>query len=79
MLRPGSRDDESRRAMRDIGLYTSIPIMLGVGPALGWYLGLLAQRRWGGAPWLEVAGVVFGLAAAVRQVYKVIKRGSEQE
>ena len=79
MLRPRSRDDESRRAMRDIGLYTSIPIMLGVGPALGWWLGQLAQRRWGGAPWLEVAGVLFGLAAAARQVYKVIKRGSEQE
>ena len=79
MLRPGPRDDESRRAMRDIGLYTSIHIMLGVGPLLGWWLGKEAQQRWGGEPWLVVAGVVLGLAVAVRQVYKVIKRGSEQE
>jgi len=69
-------DTESRRAMRDVGLYTSIPIMLGVGPAAGWWLGRLAQNRWGGEPWLEVGGVLFGLAAAIRQVYKVIKQGS---
>lgn len=76
MLRPRSNNDENRSAMRDIGLYTSIPIMLGVGPALGWWLGRLAQQRWGGDPWFEVGGVLFGLTAAVRQVYKTIQRGS---
>lgn len=69
-------DRDSRRAMREIGLYTSIPILLGVGPALGWWLGRQAQQRWGGEPWLEVAGVLFGLTAAVRQTYKMLKQGS---
>jgi len=76
MFRPRPDNDENRRAMRDVGLYTSIPIMLGVGPALGWWLGTLAEKRWGGEPWGEVVGVLFGLAAAVRQVYKAIKQGS---
>ena len=65
--------------MRDIGLYTTLPIILGVGPALGWWLGRLAQQRWGGEPWLEVVGVLFGLTAAGRQVYKVIREGSREE
>ena len=79
LRRPKPEDEESRRAMRDVGLYTSIPIMLGVGPALGWYLGRLVQGRLGGEPWWEVGGVLFGLAASFRAVYKIIKQGSSQE
>ena len=40
-LRPD--DDQTRRSMREVGLYTSIPIMLGVGP---FYIRrILAARR----------------------------------
>ena len=76
--RPDRDNPERRRAMRDVGLYTSIPIMLGVGPAVGWYLGRLAQNRWGGDPWWEVGGVLFGLAASIRTIYKVIREGSRE-
>jgi hypothetical protein len=62
--------------MRDVGLYTSIPIMLAVGPALGWYLGRLAENRWGGDPWWELGGVLLGLAASIRAIYKILKEGS---
>ena len=75
MPRP-PHDRDSRRAMREIGLYASIPIMLGIGPAMGWWLGRQAQERWGGEPWCEAGGALFGLAAAVRQVYKLLKQGS---
>jgi hypothetical protein len=77
MLPRRRNDPESRRNMRDIGIYTAIPIMLGVGPALGWYLGHLARQRWDGPVWWEVAGTLLGLASAIRQVYKTIKQGSE--
>ena len=43
--RPRRDDSDARRAMRDVGLYTSIPIMLGVGPFMGWWLGRQAQGR----------------------------------
>jgi len=72
-------DPETRRSMRDVGIYTAIPIMLGVGPAVGWYLGHLARQQWGGSVWWEVGGVFFGLAAAARQVYKAIKQGSRDD
>ena len=76
LRRPDSDDEENRRAMRDIGLYTSIPIMLGVGPALGWYLGHLAEKHWGGEPWWEIVGVLVGIAASARTIYKVLRQGS---
>lgn len=72
---PRSRPDRSNRnAMREVGLYTSIPIMLGLGPAVGWWLGRQVQQRWGGDPWWEVGGVLFGLAAVIRQIYKMLKQ-----
>ncbi len=72
-------NSDTRRSMREVGIYTAIPIMLGVGPAVGWYLGHLARQRWDGPVWWEVGGTLFGLAAAIRQVYKAIKEGSKHD
>jgi F0F1-type ATP synthase assembly protein I len=72
-------NSDTRRNMRDIGIYTAIPIMLGVGPAVGWYLGHLVRQQWGGSVWWEIGGTLFGLAAAIRQVYKAIKEGSKHD
>jgi hypothetical protein len=77
---PGRRQDpEKRRAMREIGIYSALPIMLGVGPALGWYLAHLARQHWNGPVWWEIVGAFIGLLAAARQIYKAIKQGSDQE
>ena len=63
------------RAARSIGYATMIPTMLGVGPVLGYLLGILLERRFGGAPWLSFGGVVLGGIASVRQVILLIRRG----
>ena len=60
------RDTQRRKQFREIGTYTAIPMMMIVGPALGYGLGYLAEQRWGHAPWFTVGGCIFGLAAAVR-------------
>lgn len=65
-----------RRGLRDIGIYTTIPMLFLAGPALGFWLGVQAQNRWGHDPWFAVGGALFGLAASVRQIVKVIRRGS---
>jgi hypothetical protein len=72
------RDDEAdRRGLRDVGIYTTIPMLLLAGPALGYWLGLQAQHRWGHDPWFAAGGAIFGLAASIRQIVKVIRRGTE--
>lgn len=65
------------RSVRAIGSYTLIPMMLLVGPALGWLVGHWLEGRVGGAPWLGVGGIVFGLAAAVQQIVQMLKKNAE--
>jgi hypothetical protein len=75
MLPRRRQDPETRRSLREVGIYSAIPIMLGVGPALGWYVAHLARQRWDGPSWWEAVGVFVGLLAAFRQIYKAIKAG----
>lgn len=72
--REGRRFGGQKRGKQvvDIGTYTLIPMLLLAGPAVGYGLGWLAERWWGGSPWGVVAGVLFGMAAAFRQVYLIL-------
>jgi len=65
---------DAGRSARDIGNYTLIPMMMLVGPVLGYLAGHWVESRFGGAPWPGVGGVVFGLAAAVRQIVIMLGR-----
>ena len=69
---PGNKD--RGRRIRDVGIYTTIPMMLMVGPVLGYFLGHWAAGRWGHAPAFEAGGVALGLLAAFRQVWLLIKQ-----
>ena len=71
-------NEEAGRRARDIGAYTIIPMMLLAGPAIGYLLGLGAERVLGGKPWPSLAGMLWGLAAAFRQVYLILKNRGEQ-
>ncbi len=50
-------------------------MMMIVGPLLGYYLGHLAEGKWGHDPWPSFGGAVFGFVAAARQVWLILKRG----
>jgi len=68
----------SADSMRKLGLYTTIPTMMVVGPVLGWLLGSWLEGKWGHAPWVSTGGVILGTAAAFRQVILVLKRAEEK-
>lgn len=61
------------RRLRDVGIYTTIPTMLVVGPVLGYLLGHWAAGRWGHAALFEAGGAALGLLAAARQVWLLLK------
>jgi ATP synthase protein I len=67
------------RSARDIGTYTLIPMMMLVGPVIGFLAGHWVEGRFGGAPWPGVVGVFVGLAAAVRQIILMLQRRQEQD
>jgi F0F1-type ATP synthase assembly protein I len=62
------------KQVKDIGSYTLIPMMMVAGPMLGFGLGYLVQRQWGGGPWPGVIGMLFGLVAAFRQIFIMLAK-----
>lgn len=66
------------RAARDIGSYTLIPMMMVVGPVIGYLVGHWVENRFGGEPWFGVGGVLFGMAAAVRQIVIMLGRRNDR-
>ena len=64
------------KSARDIGSYTMIPMMMLVGPMIGFLMGHWIEGRFGGEPWWGVGGVFVGLAAAVKQIIIMLQRRS---
>ena len=64
--------------LQQAGLLTAIPLVLLVGPALGYYLGTAIDTRWPGvAPWGIGAGIAFGLLSSARVTAQLIRQASQ--
>ena len=48
-------------------------MMLLAGPALGYLIGHWAGGRWGNQTTWQAVGAIFGLAAAGRQIWLILK------
>lgn len=70
--------EKRAKQYRDIGIYTAIPMMMVVGPVLGYFLGRLAEKKWGHEPYFSGGGALVGLLAAARQVWLILQRGGGQ-
>lgn len=71
--------DQTGRQARELGSYTLIPTMMLAGPAVGYGLGWLLERQFGGKPWVSVFGILFGLAAAFQQIILLLKKNAERK
>ena len=68
---------DTSRWIQQTGLLTAIPVVLLVGPALGYYLGTALDHRWPFAPWGILLGIVFGLLASARVTIQLIRQANE--
>jgi len=75
---PGDPAKRGKQA-RDVGIYTMIPMLMVVGPILCWWIGRQIEKAWGGEPWPSTVGALFGLLAAIRQVYLILMRGGSRK
>ena len=66
------RDTPTGKQGRDIGTYTIIPMMMLAGPLVGYLLGKGLENIFGGEPWPGVAGMLFGMVAAFRQIFLLL-------
>lgn len=69
----------SRGALRSAGLLLAIPTLLIVAPLVGFWVGDWLDRRFRTGPWLGLAGLVVGFAAAGRETYQIYRRYLAEE
>lgn len=71
-----NNDDRNRyESLRQVGLLTTIPLLLLVSPVVGFFLGKLLDR-WFHTRFLAVVFLGLGLVAGVREVVQIIRRAS---
>ncbi|HYN63565.1 MAG TPA: AtpZ/AtpI family protein [Candidatus Limnocylindrales bacterium] len=69
----------SRGGIRTAGLLLAIPTLIIVAPLVGFWIGDWADRRFGTGPWLGIAGLAVGFAAAGRETYRIYRRYQAEE
>ncbi len=73
------RKQRPSKDLRQIGLLTAVPMLLLVGPLIGYFAGDWADRYFGTEPYLSVLGVILGLASAGIETYNLVKKASATE
>jgi len=65
--------------VKDIGSFTLIPMLMLAGPIVGYGLGYLLEKQWGGAPWTGVIGLLLGVAASFRQIFIILAKKTKDD
>lgn len=73
------RKEEKYALVRQVGLLTTVPIILAVAPLLGYFLGRYLDRKLGTDPWFMTGLILLGFVAAARQVYRLVQLASRDE
>jgi ATP synthase protein I len=64
---------------RQLGLLGTIPILLVVGPLVGFFIGRWLDSKLGTEPYLLILFLIFGFIASGREIYGVIKRAEDTD
>jgi ATP synthase protein I len=59
--------------------FSYLGIFFGVAIALGLALGHWLDKRWHTEPWLGIVGLLIGVAAGFRELYRVSKEALREE
>ena len=71
----GSRKKAARSPYyRAVMQLATLPFFIGVAPLVGWWLGRWVDRR-AGTDWIfQAIGLALGIAAAIRETIRVVRR-----
>ena len=71
------KNEEDRyQAVRQVGLLTTIPILLAASPIIGFFMGRFIDGKLGTDPVFSIIFVVLGFIAGAIQVTKMVKRAN---
>jgi ATP synthase protein I len=71
------KPDNKYSTYRQIGILTTIPFLLAVGPILGYYIGDFLDKRLNTNPYLMILFIVLGFVASGKGVYDLIKKAGQ--
>jgi len=55
-------------------MVTLIPMLMAVGPLIGYLIGSYLDKKLGTAPYLMIVMIIFGFVASGKEMYNMIKR-----
>ena len=65
--------------IKQLGILTTIPIILAAGPAIGFFLGSWIDRKAHIYPWFTIIFVFLGFVASGREIYRLLKQISKEQ
>ncbi len=68
--------------VKQLGVLTTVPIILLVGPAIGFFLGSWIDRKANSYPWFTIVFIGLGFAGSACEVFRLLKeilKESEKE
>jgi F0F1-type ATP synthase assembly protein I len=71
------KPDNKYSTYRQIGILTTIPFLLAVGPILGYYIGDFLDKRLNTTPYLMILFIIMGFIASGKGVYDMIKKAGQ--
>jgi ATP synthase protein I len=60
--------------VKQLGILTTIPIILLIGPAIGFFLGSWIDHKTQCYPWFTIIFVFFGFVASGREIVRLLKQ-----
>jgi ATP synthase protein I len=60
--------------MQAASRYSYVGIFFGVSALIGFLGGAWLDRRWHTSPWLGIVGLLLGVAAGFRELYRISKQ-----
>lgn len=70
-------DKDDYSAYRQVAQAMIIPIILVVAPLLGYYMGIWVDKKLGTGNVFRLIGLALGFGAAGKEIYGLIKKGSD--
>jgi ATP synthase protein I len=71
--------DDKYSSYRQIGILTTIPFLMAVGPILGYYIGEFLDKKLNTGHVLSWVFLVFGFVASGKGVYNLIKKAGQSD
>lgn len=63
---------------RQIGILTAVPLVLPLGPLIGYLLGHWIDQKFGIDPFATIVMILLGVAASVRETIRMIREALRQ-